>query len=84
MLASWRLQDAVQKPFEARQRAGRERLMALLGRIMIRAAKSDLVTIPPCHHKVNLPSYAEAHETLALSIGVAAAHQHSSLQCVLL
>ena len=29
------------------------RLMALLGRIMIRAAKADLVTIPPCHHKVN-------------------------------
>ena len=45
-------QDAVQKPFEARQRAGRERLMALLSRIMIRAAKSDLVTIPACHHKV--------------------------------
>ncbi|KAL3136547.1 hypothetical protein ABBQ38_005794 [Trebouxia sp. C0009 RCD-2024] len=37
-------EDAVQKPFEARQRAGRVRLMALLGRIMIRAAKSDLVT----------------------------------------
>ena len=49
------LQDAVQKPFEARQRAGRVRLMALLSRIMIRAAKSDLVTIPPCHHKVCCP-----------------------------
>lgn len=29
--------------------------MALLSRIMIRAAKSDLVTIPPCHHKVHAP-----------------------------
>ena len=35
------------------QTAGRVRLMALLSRIMIRAAKSDLVTIPPCHHKVS-------------------------------
>lgn len=47
------VQDAVQKPFEARQRAGRVRLMALLSRIMIRAAKSDLVTIPPCYHKAS-------------------------------
>lgn len=46
------VQDAVQKPFEAGQEAGRVRLMALLKHIMIRAAKSDLVTIPPCHHKV--------------------------------
>lgn len=42
----------MQKPFEAGQRAGRVRLMALLKHIMIRAAKADLVTIPPCHHKV--------------------------------
>ena len=46
------VQDAVQKPFEAGQEAGRVRLMALLKHIMIRAAKSDLVTIPPCHYKV--------------------------------
>ncbi|KAL0035614.1 hypothetical protein WJX79_002795 [Trebouxia sp. C0005] len=54
-------EDAVQKPFEARQRAGRERLMALLSRIMIRAAKSDLVTIPPCHHKVTRLDFAPEH-----------------------
>ncbi|KAL0050649.1 hypothetical protein WJX82_004168 [Trebouxia sp. C0006] len=54
-------EDAVQRPFEARQRAGRERLMALLSRIMIRAAKSDLVTIPPCHHKVTRLDFAPEH-----------------------
>ncbi|KAL0025980.1 hypothetical protein WJX77_010392 [Trebouxia sp. C0004] len=54
-------EDAVQKPFEARQRAGRERLMTLLSRIMIRAAKSDLVTIPPCHHKVTRLDFAPEH-----------------------
>jgi len=32
--------------------------MALLSRIMIRAAKSDLVTIPPCHHKVSASQFS--------------------------
>lgn len=35
--------------------------MALLSRIMIRAAKSDLVTIPPCHHKVTRLDFAPEH-----------------------
>ena len=47
------LQEAIQKPFEARQGAGRWRLMHLLRQVMIRAAKSDLITIPPCHTKVS-------------------------------
>ena len=46
------VQDAVQKPFEAKQPEGRARLKSLLARIMIRAAKSDLVTIPPLFSKV--------------------------------
>lgn len=31
---------------------GRSRLMDLLKRCMVRAAKSDLLRIPPLHHKV--------------------------------
>lgn len=46
------MQDAVQKPFELKKRVGRARLMALLSRIMIRASKDDLITIPPCYSKV--------------------------------
>ena len=42
----------MQKPFEAKQPAGLKRLMALLSRTMIRAAKKDLVSIPPLYYKV--------------------------------
>lgn len=45
-------QEAVQKPFEAKQPIGRERLLELLSRIMIRAAKADLISIPPLYSKV--------------------------------
>lgn len=48
------VQEAVQKPFEAKQALGMIRLKQLLGRIMIRAAKSDLVTIPPLFSKASV------------------------------
>ena len=50
------LQEAVQKPFEAKQPSGLKRLMDLLSRTMIRAAKKDLVTIPPLYYKVKILS----------------------------
>ena len=43
----------MQKPFEAKQPSGLRRLMDLLSRTMIRAAKKDLVTIPPLYYKVS-------------------------------
>ena len=48
------MQEAVQKPFEARQPAGKRRLMDLLSRTMIRAAKKDLRMIPPLMYQVSL------------------------------
>ena len=45
-------QAAVQKPFEARRPEGRERLVALLRQVMIRAAKADLLTLPRLEYKV--------------------------------
>ncbi len=42
----------MQRPLEARQPWGRRQLMALLRRVMIRASKADLVTLPPCHRQV--------------------------------
>lgn len=47
-----RWQAAVQKPFEARRPEGRERLVALLRQVMIRAAKADLLTLPRLEYKV--------------------------------
>ncbi len=46
------VQEAVQKPFDAGRVAGRERLMHLLRALMIRSAKADLRTIPPCRRQV--------------------------------
>lgn len=57
------MQEAVQKPFEAKQLAGRQRLMDLLSRIMIRAAKTDLLTIPPLFTKARHPSSHGVGET---------------------
>ena len=45
----------MQRPFEAKQPSGLKRLMDLLCRTMIRAAKKDLVTIPPLYYKVRKP-----------------------------
>ena len=47
-----RWQAAVQKPFEARRPEGRERLVAMLRQVMIRAAKADLLTLPRLEYKV--------------------------------
>lgn len=46
------MQEAIQKPFNAGRAVGRERLMRLLRALMIRAAKSDIRSIPPCHRQV--------------------------------
>ena len=42
----------MQKPFEARRPEGRERLVALLRQVMIRAAKADIITLPRLEYKV--------------------------------
>jgi len=44
--------NGVQRPLEARVPWGRAQLMRLLRRVMIRASKADLVTLPPCHRRV--------------------------------
>lgn len=48
------------KPFEAKRPEGRQRLLELLSRIMIRAAKSDLFTIPPLLTKVHTKTLAQS------------------------
>ncbi len=53
-------QDAVQRPFEAHQAAGRLRLVDLLKHTTIRASKDDLITLTKCFRKVQLPSHAFA------------------------
>ncbi|KAK9843797.1 hypothetical protein WJX81_006788 [Elliptochloris bilobata] len=59
---------AVQKPFEARRPEGRDRLVALLRTVMIRAAKADLITLPRLEYKVTrldfLPEHAESYNEL--------------------
>ncbi|KAK9807648.1 hypothetical protein WJX72_005276 [[Myrmecia] bisecta] len=54
-------EEAIQRPFEARQWSGRERLLRLLNTIMIRAVKADLVTIPPRFQKVTYLDFAPDH-----------------------
>lgn len=74
------LQEAIQKPFEARQGAGRWRLMHLLRQVMIRAAKSDLITIPPCHAKVSCGAWTNRHSRSLFSLGLSLLHMQS-VQC---
>jgi hypothetical protein len=54
------LQEAVQKPFEAGQAEGRERLMVLLRHVMMRASKEDLLTMVKCIRKVRTSLIANA------------------------
>lgn len=46
-------QDAIQRPFEARDPVARARLIALLKRLAIRASKDDLITLVKCHRKAS-------------------------------
>ncbi len=51
------MQEAVQRPFEARQMVGRRRLMALLQGSMICASKAKLEAaglLPSCNKQVRL------------------------------
>ncbi|KAI8470158.1 MAG: SNF2 family N-terminal domain-containing protein [Monoraphidium minutum] len=53
--------SGVQRPLEGRSPWGRRQLVALLRRVMIRASKADLVTLPPCHRRVTLLRFGPAH-----------------------
>ena len=52
---------AVQQPLARRQPWGRAQLMRLLRRVMIRASKGDLVTLPPCTRRVTLLHFGPEH-----------------------
>ena len=46
-------QEAIQKPFEARDLGARTRLITLLKRLTIRASKVDLIMLVKCHRKAS-------------------------------
>ena len=50
---SWRFQDAIQRPFEARDPGARARLITLLKHLAIRASKDDLIMLVKCHRKAS-------------------------------
>ena len=76
-------QDAIQRPFEGGDPCARDRLIALLRRLTIRATKEDLTMLVKCHRKARLthltlagmtPAGSCAWNVLSLQMGMACSH----------
>lgn len=57
--AAW--DKAIQQPVHALEESGRARLLTVLQRIMIRASKADLRSIPPCWRRATTLKFAPEH-----------------------
>ena len=69
------VQDAIQKPFESGDLHARERLIALLRRLAIRASKQDLTMLVGCSRKACPPR--PSPRAPAIREAAAASHVHA-------